>query len=182
VLVGVLLMVGVGTVGWTFRAMFFTLRSSAIEDRTIWASDVVSFRPGRPAATKSTRPAAALGSPDCKREQKDEQSYVALGSGGELILEFNEPFCDGQGPDLVVVEIGPLAEPCDVAVSPDGQTWTSVGRAHGAQSLLDIAPFVPPTGRFRYLRLIDAKRPGDPKNAWPGADIDAVGAYHVAGK
>jgi hypothetical protein len=180
VIVGLVLAVGVASVAWTLGPILFPQPpAAAVESRQVWASRVVSFTPGEPQATQSNEPASALGPPDCQDKDKDLQTYVALGHGGELILEFKDWFCDGEGPDLTVIEIGPLAEPCDVALSPDGQTWTKVGRALGAQSMINIAPFVKPGNRFRYVRLIDAKIGRNTRNAWPGADIDAVGAYYV---
>ena len=147
-----------------------------------WASRVVSFTRGGGESQSSSDPAAALGAPDCHDNYRDDYSYVSLGLGGGLVLEFERPLCEGSGPDLKIVEIGPLAEAVDVAVSSDGQQWTEVGRAKGAEATIDLAPFVRPEGRFRFVRLIDVQSVRNSKNNWPGADIDAVGALHTAAK
>jgi predicted transcriptional regulator len=147
--------------------------------KEVWAGRVVSFEPGTPEARLSVDPTAALGPPDCSGHDQDVSTYVSLGHGGTLIVEFTDGWlCDGEGPDLKIIEIGPLAESFEVAVSASGKDWISVGRALGAESLIDLAPFVNPTDRFRFVRLIDAKSQQVAKNRWPGADIDAVGALH----
>jgi hypothetical protein len=65
-----------------------------------------------------------------------------------------------------------------VAVSRDGKQWIEVGRAKGAESEIDLAPFVHPGDRFRFVRIVDAKCINVSHNRFPGADIDAVGALH----
>lgn len=107
------------------------------------------------------------------------EGFVALGDGGTLVVEFLDAWlCDREGADLKIVEIGPLAEPFEVAVSRDGKQWIEVGRAKGAESDIDLAPFVRPGDRFRFVRIVDAKCINVSHNRWPGADIDAVGALH----
>lgn len=107
------------------------------------------------------------------------EGFVALGQGGTLVVEFVDALlCDREGADLKIVEIGPLAEPFEVAVSRDGKQWIEVGRAKGAESEIDLAPFVHPGDRFRFVRIVDAKCINVSRNRWPGADIDAVGALH----
>jgi len=152
---------------------------SIIGNKAVWASHVVTFEPGSPQPRLSVDPAAALGPPDCNDQDHDVSKFVALGHGGTLIVEFTDAWlCDGEGPDLKIIEIGPLSESFEVAVSANGSDWISVGRALGAESLIDLAPFVNPTDRFRYVRLIDAKSQRVARNRWPGADIDAIGALH----
>jgi hypothetical protein len=146
-----------------------------------WADAVVSFKPGNPGPRRSKDPRAALGKPDYKGtdDAADEKTFVALGHGGELVLEFRDNvLIDGPGPDLVIFEIGPAVEPVDVAISEDGKKWINVGRAEGAKSTLDIGPYVRPGQRFRFVKLTDAKAGLSNDSDWPGADIDAVGAIN----
>src|SRR5262249_51616106 len=147
-----------------------------------WADRVVSFTPGNPAPRRSKDPEAALGKPDFRGrdDEEDQRHYISLGHGGELILEFTDNLLiDGPGPDLAVFEVVDAVEPVDVAISVDGKTWVNVGRVKGATSTLDIGAFVNPEDRFRFVRLTDAKAGLSNDSAWPGADIDAVGAINT---
>jgi hypothetical protein len=150
----------------------------------IWAGRVVSFTPGKPHSVRSNVAAAVLGPADYRPDRpEDDQvnTYLTLGRGGTVVIEFaNGLLRDAVGPDLRIVEVGHLNEPMDVAVSRDGDRWIEVGRTRGADSLIDLASFVQPTDRFRYVRLIDAKGVTAKDNEWPGADVDAVCALHVA--
>lgn len=146
-----------------------------------WADAVVSFQPGTPAPTQSMDPRGSPGKPDYKGtdDAEDEKRYVALGHGGVLVLEFKDNVIfDGPNDDLVVFEIGPAVEPTEIAISEDGLHWVVVGRTSGGKSSLDIGPFVKPDQRFRYVRLTDSKAALSNNSAWPGADIDAVGALN----
>jgi hypothetical protein len=157
--------------------------ASAPQDRVIWADGVVAFEPGIPHSTLSNEPGAALGPPDFRddlAESKQYHAYVTLGRGGRLVLEFTQaPFCDGAGPDLKIFEVGPLAEPVIVAVSVDGREWIEVGRTKSSDNTIDLAAFVRPDDRFRFVRLTDARGVRAKDNQWPGADIDAVCALHT---
>jgi hypothetical protein len=176
-----LVLVAVGLVAWSANSGLLKVAAGSVpQEKLSWADRVVSFTPGDPRSPISNDPAASLGAPDCQNPDSDVDSYISLGTGGELVLEFTTVwFCDGVGPDLKIIEIGPLAEPFDVAVSRDGQTWIDVGRAKGADSAIDLAPFVRPGDRFRYVRLVDCKSTSNGGNSWPGADIDAVGVLHI---
>jgi hypothetical protein len=121
-----------------------------------------------------------LGRPDFSGDNSESHSYVALGRGGQLVLEFFEAeLCDGPGPDLEIVEIGALAEAVAVSVSTDGDRWVNVGEAKGAESTIDLHGRAPTGDRFRFVRLVDLGSPGAKDNQWPGADIDAVVAIHA---
>ncbi len=147
-----------------------------------WADAVTSFTPGDPAAGRSRDPSAALGVPDYQGtdDAQDEATYVSLGHGGELVLEFTDNvLVDGEGADLAIFEIGPEVEPMLVAISEDGQNWVDVGRVEGATCSVDVAPFVGAGQRFRFVKLTDAKAGKSNDSEWPGADVNAVGAIHT---
>jgi len=148
-----------------------------------WVDAVVSFTPGDPAASRSRDPNAALGKPDYRGtdDAKDEATYVSLGHGGELILEFTDNvLIDGEGMDLAIYEIGLEVEPILIAISEDGKDWTTkVGRVEGATCAVDIAPFAKLGQRFRFVKLTDAEAAKSNDSEWPGADINAVGAINT---
>lgn len=145
-----------------------------------WADRVVSFTQGKPPATDATNPRGALGKPDYDDVKQHSRTYLAMGNGGELVVEFvDNVLIDGDGDDLAVFEIGPAVEPIDVAISTDGKTWIEVGRVKGAHSTLDIGPHVKREQRFRFVRLTDSKAGLSNNSKWPGADLDAVGAINT---
>ncbi|MBT3222373.1 MAG: hypothetical protein HN348_25140 [Proteobacteria bacterium] len=141
-----------------------------------FASTVVSYVPGPGVRDPHRDASAALGPPDWH----EGIGAVSLGNGKRrkagLVLEFVGIYItDIPGPDLYVFEVGPLVERTEVAISPDGETWTQLGAIHGSTRAIDIAPFgVSPDVHYRYLRLKNAGRPSRPPYA--GADIDSVGA------
>jgi hypothetical protein len=148
-----------------------------------FADSVVSFQREPLDDGRSTDAQAALGIPDCPNNEREEPetSYVALGDGGELAVEFTDNvLVDGEGPDLAIFEIGARLESVYVAVSEDGQTWLEVGKTIGRVASLDLAPLGMPNGRFRFVRVADTKRGQSNDSPWPGADIDAIGAIHSA--
>ena len=148
-----------------------------------WADAVVSFTPGDPAASRSRDPNAALGEPDYQGtdDAVDEATYVSLGHGGELVLELTDNvLVNGEGPDLAIFEIGPEVEPILITISEDGQNWViDVGRVEGSTCSVDVAPFVEPGQRFRFIKLTDAKAGKSNDSDWPGADVNAVGAINT---
>ncbi len=147
-----------------------------------WADAVGLFTPGDPAATRSRDPNAALGKPDYQGtdDAEDEATYVSVGHGGELVLEFSDNvLVDGAGLDLAIFEIGPEVEPILVAISEDGENWIEVGGVEGATCDVDIAPLVEAGQRFRFVRLTDAKAGKSNDSEWPGADVNAVGAINT---
>jgi OOP family OmpA-OmpF porin len=92
-----------------------------------------------------------------------------------LTLRFSDnALLDVEGPDLYVFEIGPDIEPTDLAISEDGVEWIEVGGITGGRADIDIAELTPPGAVFHSVRLTDDGR--GCSGAWPGADIDAVGA------
>jgi OOP family OmpA-OmpF porin len=143
-----------------------------------FADEVVFFEKGNPSAgDNDSQPEETLGIPDYDRATAD--NYTTLGCGGVLTLQFiDNVLVDIEGPDLYVFEIGPAIEPTNLAISKDGQEWIEIGKISGGRADIDISPFVNPGDTFHYVRLTDLKT--DCGGAWPGADIDAVGAIGSA--
>lgn len=168
------------SVGWQFTTyqgvpIFFPRGRESFADR------VVSFRRGEPIEGVSMDPGAAIGIPDCPKEDynEPEDSYVALGDGGELVVEFTDSaLYDGDGPDVAIFEIGEQLESVNVAVSEDGQTWHELGIIRARAAAVDLARLELPDSQFRFVRLLDAKEGRSNGSNWPGADIDAIGAIH----
>jgi OOP family OmpA-OmpF porin len=143
-----------------------------------FADEVISFEKGNPAAGDAdSQPEETLGVPDYDRATAD--NYTSLGCGGVLTLKFTDNvLVDIEGPDLYVFEIGPAIEPTNLAISKDGKEWVEIGKISGGRADIDISPFVKPGDTFHFVRLTDLKT--ECGSAWPGADIDAVGAIGSA--
>jgi len=175
-----------------------------------WADEVVtvSYGPGA-GFGQSYFPENVLGPPDSSASaQIPSQSpaeLLALGSGGEIVLRFDEPgITDGPGPDFTVFEnvfvYGDnlaFTETAFVAISADGVTWhefpwdaetfdglAGVTPTHGNADPCD--PAVSGGDSFDladlnldtvyYVRLTDTD--GEVDDAGPSFDLDAVVAMH----
>ena len=151
--------------GQTLR---FDLAARAFADR------VVSYDPnGTRLESGATNPEEALGPPT------DGATYVSLGGGGSVTLEFvDNTLVDGPGDDLAIFEIGPQVEAAFVAVSEDGRTFVEVGRISGSTATLDLAGVGRPGAAYRFVRVTDDQDQGDRSGGTAGADIDAVGAIN----
>lgn len=107
-------------------------------------------------------------------------SFVTLGSGGSIVLRFDDNKLTGSGStakDLWVFEVGPDIEDTFVDISKDGVTWFAVGKVFGSTAGIDIDAFgFTPTDLFGYVRLTDDAAEGGFGGATGGADIDALGA------
>ena len=143
-----------------------------------FADEIVSFQVGAPrAAEPNSQASSALGSPNYVETADD--TYVTLGCAGILTLRFvDNALADGPGPDLYVFEVGPLVERMTLAISADGAAWTEVGAISGGRADIDISAQVQPGDVFHFVRLTDGRARCD--GAWPGADVDAVGAVGAA--
>jgi hypothetical protein len=140
-------------------------------DHDPWADAVFSYQRGKPAPKKNDNPWHAMGKP--------KGHSVALGHGGTLVVQFiDNVLVNGPGDDLVIFEAGKAIEPTGIAISENGTDWIHVSRAKGSKSTIDIGPYVKPGQRFRYVRLHDAKSGKSVGSAYPGADINAVGALN----
>ncbi|MEM6828748.1 MAG: PEP-CTERM sorting domain-containing protein [Pseudomonadota bacterium] len=144
-----------------------------------------------PYSTGSSAPSApyqgtsnALGVPDyvainsCASQA--DCTFLSLGDGGSIVLEFTDNFLTGSGTpsaDLWIFEIGPDVEDTFVDISRDGVNWLPVGAVGGSTSGVDIdAAGFGINDRFSFVRLTDDTTEGQQSGATVGADIDAVGA------
>lgn len=164
-----------------------------------FADSVIQYNPlysGGPAPTNAAymNTVASLGAPDYPALG----SYVSLGSGGLIELEFTDNVLTNSGNanmDLHIFEVGPDVEDTFVAIRPTPLTaallgpghddnadgFYEIGKVFGATSSIDIDAFfpgfLPGALLFDAVQLID-----DPAEGYSlpaptvGADIDAVGA------
>ena len=148
--------------------------------------ELVSYSPkgvGIPTAPHRD-PFTSLGPPDFNGDNNctDNLSctFVSLGSGGSIILQFTDNSLTGSGDsarDLHVFEIGPDVEDTFVDISKDGVDWFAIGKVLGSTASIDIDRFgFGPTDFFYFVRLTDDPNEGDITGIQVGADIDAVGA------
>ncbi len=154
-----------------------------------FADAVVEYSVGNPAPTAPHQsPENALGAPNYAGVNLCSSgancSFVSLGSGGRITLQFIDNALTGSGTtnhDLWVFEVGPDVEDTLVEISRDGRTWFSVGRVTGSTRGIDIDAYgFGPTDRFSFVRLSDDPNEGGNSGATVGADIDAVGAISSA--
>jgi outer membrane protein OmpA-like peptidoglycan-associated protein len=139
-----------------------------------FADEVVFFTKGTPAARPADSDSSeSLGPPNYDKVK--EINYMTLGCKGILVLRFvDNVLVDTDGPDLYVFEIGPDIEPTKLSISKDGINWVEIGNIEGATAAVDISSVAGSDETFSYVRLEDLGVAC--KGAWPGADIDAVGA------
>lgn len=147
-----------------------------------FADRVVAYQPGNPGPrVESTKPACALGEPNY--DGKADDTFVSLGKGGSLTLQFTKvAIVDGDGPDIQVFEIGPDVEATNLEVSADGRKWIDLGRISGGKASVDLHEKVGKGDRFSYVRLTDIKTRDSGKQTTGGGDvgpdIDAVAAIN----
>ncbi|MGD8861606.1 MAG: cell surface protein [Myxococcales bacterium] len=158
-----------------------------------YAREVVEFAPGEHAGYgQSDFPDVVLGAPGGLGTSAGALDVLSLGVGGEIVLGFGERvIVDGQGPDFVVFEnafwpgddpAAVFAEPGEVAVSEDGERWSTfpcdtsteaeLGRYPGCAGWSPTQQFDP----FAWVPL-DPKRTGG--DAFDLADVGVGRARYV---
>ena len=157
------------------------------EGAASFADSVVSYNPvisgGGPTAPHQI-PENALGEPDYTNDPNctgdPSCTFVSLGDGGSITLQFTNNLLTGSGDDgddLWIFEVGPDVEDTFVEISRNNITWHSVGSVGGSTSGIDIDFFgFGVADQFRYVRLTDDETKDDQTGITVGADIDAVGA------
>ena len=183
-----------------------------------FATQVVSFTPGACAGFgKDALPGVVLGPPAGAPAGQGSTDVVSLGSGGEIVLSFApNALVDGPGVDLLVFENAfivaggtqTFAEPGEVSVSDDGESWTTFpctataapwGACAGwhtvAQPGAEVSPVDPAqiggdpfdladigVTRAQFVRIRDktSQRCTSPGPTTNGFDLDAIAAVHAA--
>lgn len=132
-------------------------------DRTFFAQQVAQYTMGYPGCVEdASDPTSALGEPGRNGRTR---SYVSLGCGGVLILDFGGTIW---AHTVRVMEVGPASEGTRVDISADGYTWYTVGDVAGGTRNVNLGS----PQQVQYVRLTDLQR--DCGGNTPGADIDAV--------
>ncbi len=180
-----------------------------------YPSGVVSFTKGEKGGhQEELLPDVVLGPPEGAGCCAGSTDVLSLGNGGEIVLAFDVAIVDGPGADLLVFEnafeIGGdpnsiLAEPAEVAVSEDGETWTPFPcdpsslpyagcagwRPVYASAERPVDPRDPGKAggdpfdlatigvkRARFVRIRDANKKIPAAAPTAGFDLDAVAALH----
>jgi hypothetical protein len=183
-----------------------------------YANELVNFEPGAGAGYgQSKLPNVVLGPPSSGGTEHGSLDVLSLGKGGSIVLGFGRfTIADGPGPDFVVFE-NPFwpggdssrvyAEPGEVSVSDDGETWLTFpcaaagdGEGHFAgcagvtptlaydpESTLPLDPAVTGGDAFdlgalglttaNFVQIRDVSNYGDAPTA--GFDLDAVGIVNA---
>lgn len=150
-----------------------------------FADSVVAYAPGSGGLTAANMDSSnALGTPDYSDggacSNAADCSFVSLGAGGSIILQFIDNYLTGSNSsalDLWIFEVGPDVEDTIVDVSTNGVDWENVGSVGGSTSGIDLDAFGFGVGDlFSFVRLTDVAGEGGTSGASVGADIDAVGA------
>lgn len=173
---------------------------------------VVSFTRGENASFGHDRlPDIVKGPPKGAGACKGSLDVVSLGDGGEIVVELGMTMTDGPGPDFIVFENAFIAgcqgdesqvyaEPGEVSVSEDGETWhvfpcTATAYPYGqcagwhavhsnpesdispfdidkaGGDLFDLADIGVTSARFVRIRDVGSKNGGPPS---AGFDLDAI--------
>jgi hypothetical protein len=150
-----------------------------------FADTVVSYTPAGLPSLPFRGAFNALGLPDYAGQNgcpnQANCSFVSLGGGGGIVLQFDDNKLTGSGNDALdiwIFEVGPNVEDTFVDISKDGINWTSVGKVFGSTAGIDIDAFGFTTSDlFGFVRLTDdINEGGTGAGGSVGADIDAVGA------
>ena len=174
---------------WLLAAVV-VMGGSHCADADEFADQVVEFAPviqNNEPAPPYLEPANALGAPDYPGStnctDSGSCSFVSLGDGGSITIQFVDNVLSGSGdpsPDLRIYEIGPDVERTFVEISGDNATWFPVGVVEGATATVDLDSFgYGPSDLFFYVRLTDDPDEGDQTGVRVGADVDAVEALSL---
>lgn len=150
-----------------------------------FASEVISYTPtkrndGSNIPEERRIASKALGAP----EGDDAMNFVSLGFGGEIVLKFAQPFANGPGNDIRIVEstfsnlnCARYPEKIQAFVSQDGCHYVYVGEAcQDAQ--FDLGPL----SWAQYVKIKDISPVTHPFNGGlaDGYDVDGVECLHGA--
>ena len=158
-----------------------------------WADSVVEYQPG-PRADGSAVPAPRDDPDNAVGIAEDNTlpgSFVSLGFGGRIILQFENKICNGTGEqdlDLQIVEAtnaGYPPERVDVYVSPDNVSYTLVASGVNKDATLGLPPSI--TVAQHYVKLVDVSNvadylpPNQPRLDADAYDVDGVKALVTTG-
>lgn len=141
---------------------------------TSFADHVVSYSEGSNVGSSYDNPGQALNAPN--------SSYVSLGNGGQLVVQFTNNSLTTSGDntnDLWIFEAVGVFEPVSVFVSVDGDGWTYIGNTSGPTGGMDIDQFIgsgiEENTNYYYVKVVELA-PAQTNSPTAGADIIAIGA------
>jgi len=133
-----------------------------------FADTLISYSPEGPPSVPHQGGFNALGLPNysgtnsCANQASC--TFVSLGSGGSIVLRFDDNKLTGSGNnalDIWIFEVGPNVEDTFVAISKDGVDWSPVGKVFGSTAGIDIDAFgFTTTDLFGFIRLTDDSAEG----------------------
>lgn len=155
--------------------VYFPLGSSSFADEVI---EVKSGNPSTPVA-KFLEKRNLIGEPNYDLEEIE--NIFSLGCRGSVVVKFTDnSLIDIEGPDLYIFEMGSNIEPTQLSISENGKDWIDVGQISGGRAEIDIHDFVKSGQVFYYVKLTDLGKFCDPRDSYPGAEIDGIGAIGSA--
>lgn len=156
------------------------------------ASNVIAFNQGKKnngeaVASNRSNPFLALNQP----QENNRFNFVALGFGGSITLELEEPVYDegSAEPDMILVEtsFGKASTMCFqegrtiypeeafVEVSQDGVVWYGLPNSYCRTSFLDIKPAVDQGMQYaKYIRITDSSDRSRFDPHADGFDVDGL--------
>lgn len=153
-----------------------------------WGDAIISLTQGlrknnTPVVAERSNPLSALGAP----QNNDTINFLALGFGGEAVMQFHNMIMNGPGNDIRVYETtfgnqsyAQYPEGADVFASQDGVTWQKLGAAT-QDELFDLENAQGGVMAWaRYLKFVDTslKSSGLFNGETDGYDLDGVEALH----
>lgn len=149
------------------------------------AAEVVSYSPGLkvnglPLNSTYTDISKALGIP----EDDNSVNFVALGMGGEIVLDFNMNVINGPGDDLELFETTWNNNPCnvyeesaEVYLAQYSGPWVSLGVVCH-DGLFDISNADPTWTHINLIKIVDVSTTAQTEN---GYDVDGVVSLNGCG-
>jgi hypothetical protein len=147
-----------------------------------FADSVLHYDPGRPGLNTGGEPDSKFTDPDrCLGPPSEAiKDFVSLGSGGTLILQFNDNVVyDGPGPDLYFWIPDLIPVEATVWISRDGVVFLHAGRISSENPTLDLSGTAEPGEFYTQLKIRDDSA-DTLKNASLGIDLDAVASINNA--
>ena len=147
-----------------------------------FADSVLFYDPGKPGLNTGGEPDSRFTDPELCLGPPSENTtgFVSLGSGGTLVLQFNNNVVyDGPGPDLYFWIPDSVPEEATVWISRDGVVFLHAGQISSESPFLDLAGVAVPGEFYTQLKIRDDSADAVRKGSL-GIDLDAVASINNA--